>query len=57
MRLSNADSVNDFALEEPYTDTHDYTEINFAAFMMIGMRFCCASAACTTSVSIVPTRS
>ena len=26
--------------EEHYTDTHGYTEINFAAFAMIGMRFC-----------------
>ena len=23
-----------------YTDTHGYTEINFAAFVMVGMRFC-----------------
>ena len=27
-------------LEEHYTDTHGYTEINFAAFAMVGMRFC-----------------
>ena len=27
-------------LEEHYTDTHGYTEINFAAFVMVGMRFC-----------------
>ena len=27
-------------LEEHYTDTHGYTEINFAAFGMVGMRFC-----------------
>jgi len=27
-------------LEEHYTDTHGYTEINFVAFGMIGMRFC-----------------
>ena len=25
---------------EHYTDTHGYTEINFAAFGMVGMRFC-----------------
>ena len=27
-------------LEEHYTDTHGYTEINFAAFAMLGKRFC-----------------
>ena len=26
--------------EEHYTDTHGYTEINFAAFAMLGLRFC-----------------
>ena len=31
---------SDLDLEERYTDTHGYTEINFAAFAMIGMRFC-----------------
>ena len=31
---------SDLDLEEHYTDTHGYTEINFAAFEMIGMRFC-----------------
>ena len=31
---------SDLDLEEHYTDTHGYTEINFAAFVMIGMRFC-----------------
>ena len=31
---------SDLNLEEHYTDTHGYTEINFAAFGMIGMRFC-----------------
>ena len=30
---------SDLDLEEHYTDTHGYTEINFAAFGMIGMRF------------------
>ncbi len=30
---------NDLALEEHYTDTHGYTEINFAAFAMLGRRF------------------
>jgi hypothetical protein len=32
-------------LGEHYTDTHGYTEINFAAFAMLGSRFCPASAA------------
>ena len=31
---------SDLALEEHYTDTHGYTEINFAAFAMLGRRFC-----------------
>ncbi len=31
---------SDLALEEHYTDTHGYTEINFAAFSMLGRRFC-----------------
>ena len=31
---------SDLDLEEHYTDTHGYTEINFAAFGMIGLRFC-----------------
>ena len=31
---------SDLDLEEHYTDTHGYTEVNFAAFAMIGMRFC-----------------
>ena len=31
---------SDLALEEHYTDTHGYTEINFAAFAMLGLRFC-----------------
>ncbi len=30
----------DLPLEEHYTDTHGYTEINFAAFAMFGRRFC-----------------
>ncbi|WKN46430.1 transposase [Tunicatimonas pelagia] len=29
----------DLALEEHYTDTHGYTEINFAAFAMLGKQF------------------
>lgn len=29
----------DLPLEEHYTDTHGYTEINFAAFAMLGRRF------------------
>jgi TnpA family transposase len=31
---------SDLDLEEHYTDTHSYTEINFAAFAMLGRRFC-----------------
>ncbi|NIP28453.1 MAG: Tn3 family transposase [Phycisphaerae bacterium] len=31
---------SDLALEEHYTDTHGYTENNFAAFAMLGRRFC-----------------
>ena len=31
---------SDLQLEEHYTDTHGYTEINFAAFAMLGKRFC-----------------
>ena len=31
---------SDLDLEEHYTDTHGYTEINFAAFAMLGKRFC-----------------
>lgn len=31
---------SDLELEEHYTDTHGYTEINFAAFAMLGKRFC-----------------
>ena len=31
---------SDLDLEEHYTDTHGYTEINFAAGAMIGIRFC-----------------
>ena len=30
----------DLPLEEHYTDTHGYTEINFAAFAMLGKQFC-----------------
>lgn len=30
---------SDLALEEHYTDTHGYTEVNFAAFAMLGRRF------------------
>ena len=30
---------SDLALEEHFTDTHGYTEINFAAFAMLGKRF------------------
>ncbi len=31
---------SDLDLEEHYTDTHGYTELNFAAFTMLGRRFC-----------------
>jgi TnpA family transposase len=31
---------SELEIEEPYTDTHGYTEINFAAFAMLGLRFC-----------------
>jgi TnpA family transposase len=31
---------SDLPLEEHYTDTHGYTEINFAAFALLGRRFC-----------------
>jgi len=31
---------SDLELEEHYTDTHGYTECNFAAFAMLGQRFC-----------------
>lgn len=31
---------SDLEIEEHYTDTHGYTEINFAAFAMLGKRFC-----------------
>ena len=30
---------SDLALEEHFTDTHGYTEINFAAFALLGRRF------------------
>jgi TnpA family transposase len=31
---------SEFEIEERYTDTHGYTEINFADFAMLGLRFC-----------------
>jgi TnpA family transposase len=31
---------SELQVEEHYTDTHGYTEINFAAFAMLGLRFC-----------------
>ena len=31
---------SDLELEEHYTDTHGYTESNFAAFAMLGKEFC-----------------
>jgi hypothetical protein len=27
-------------IEQHYTETHGYTELNFAAFAMLGLRFC-----------------
>jgi TnpA family transposase len=34
------DNESDLEIEEHYTDTHGYTEINFAAFAVLGRRFC-----------------
>lgn len=31
---------SELELDEHYTDTHGYTELNFAAFAMLGRRFC-----------------
>jgi TnpA family transposase len=31
---------SDLEIEEHHTDTHGYTELNFAAFAMLGRRFC-----------------
>ena len=31
---------SELEIEEHYTDTHGYTELNFAAFTMLGLRFC-----------------
>jgi len=31
---------SDLPIEEHYTDTHGYTEVNFAAFALLGRRFC-----------------
>ena len=31
---------SDLEIEERYTDTHGYTDVNFAAFAMFGRRFC-----------------
>ena len=45
---------SDLNLEEHYTDTHGYTEINFAAFAMIGMRFCPRIRSPTVSAFTVP---
>ena len=48
---------SDLNLEEHYTDTHGYTEINLAAFGMVGACGSApASAACTASGSTAPTR-
>jgi TnpA family transposase len=35
---------SDLDVEEHYTDTHGYAEINFAAFAMLGKRFCRSNA-------------
>lgn len=50
---------SDLDLEEHYVDTHGYTEINFAAFTLLGRRFCPrtsaafrASASTASSVSV-----
>src|SRR6202035_1850669 len=34
---------SDLEIEEHHTDTHGYTELNFAAFAMLGRRFCWSS--------------
>jgi TnpA family transposase len=31
---------SDLEIEQHYTDTYGYTELNFAAFAMLGRRFC-----------------
>jgi TnpA family transposase len=31
---------SELEIEEHYTDTHGYSELNFAAFTMLGLRFC-----------------
>ena len=46
---------SDLTLAEHYTDTHGYTEINFAAFSMLGRRFAPAFVICTNSASIAST--
>ena len=48
---------SDLELEEHYTDTHGYTEINFAAFAMLGDGSALASGASGSNVSIVSTPS
>ena len=45
--------IAELEIEEHYTDTHGYTEINFAAFAMLGRRFARGSEACTGSASTV----
>jgi TnpA family transposase len=37
------DNESALEIEEHYTDTQGYTEINFAAFAMLGLRFCSGS--------------
>jgi TnpA family transposase len=42
---------SELEIEEHYTDTHGYTEINFAAFAMLGLRFCPRTEESRTSAS------
>ena len=48
---------SELEIEEHYTDTHGYTEINFAAFAMLGLRFCPRIRGVHTSAStgLIPT--
>ena len=47
---------SDLDLEEHYTDTHGYPEINVAAFGMVGMRFCSRIRSLHRRGSTVPSR-
>ena len=46
---------SDLEIEEHYTDTHGYTELNFAAFAMLGRRFCPRIKGESTSTPIAST--